>query len=70
MNKEYTIIESLEKNTLYSYRLYCNDEFVKSYIDREAAENVKANLVEVDKLKEGAPNFKMLETLEEFIKSI
>lgn len=70
MNKEYIIVESLEKNTLNTYRLYCNDEFVKSYIDREAAENVKSNLEEVDKLKEDAQNFKLLETLEQFIKSI
>ena len=63
------MVEVLDMESIYKYKLYCNDDFVNEYIDREAIEKAKENLVELDKLREEAQEFKILDILEKFIKS-
>ena len=63
------MVELLDVESIYKYKLYCNDDFVNEYIDRDAIEKAKENLVELDKLREEAPEFKILDILEKFIKS-
>ena len=69
MKKEYKMVEVLDVESIYKYKLYCNDDFVNEYIDREAIEKAKENLVELDKLREEAPEFKILDILQKLIKS-
>lgn len=69
MKKEYKILGESDRGSIYTYKLYCDGSLVNEYIDKKVAENVKVNLEEVDKLKEDAPDFEVLDILEKFIKS-
>lgn len=69
MKKEYKILEEFDVKSIYTYKLYCDGDFVNEYIDKKTAKNVKENLEKVDRLKEDAPDFEVLDILEKFIKS-
>lgn len=70
MTNEYKIIKNEVVDKLQPWQLYCSNDLIKSYIDRNTAEGVMEKLKQLDKLRSEAPNLNIISSLEVFIKSI